>query len=414
MPQTPNRPRPTNIRLEFQDPHKARLAEEDKKQQEGPPAKAGTEEKVRKEKEEAGWPVKEKKEKALKEKAFSGKTHSSKPFGMGQGHSNTSGTWRRNEEHSTRSNKEGFSGRMIHHHPKVQVRNVNFPEMVDHNVKALLNNLTMEKFDSISDKLIRWANKSETEKDGRTLIQVIRLVYEKATDEAASCEMYARLCRKMMEQISPKVQDFDIKNTEGKPIAGGQLFRKYLLNRCQEDFECGFVSTASQSVEDEDAVVLNTRLRSNEDGKDSDNEVDLPNYADKDYAAQKAKRRGLVLIKFLGELFKLQMLTERIMHECVKALLSNVDHPKDDVIESVCVLLTTVGGFLDTPKARAHLDMYFSRMKDLAENPNITSRIQYMLIDLIELRQRKWVSRSAAAAPTTIAQIHENVSVDFE
>ncbi len=45
--------------------------------------------------------------------------------------------------------------------------------MVDRKVKGLLNKLTMEKFDLISDQIIAWANKSEKEKDGRTLIQVI-------------------------------------------------------------------------------------------------------------------------------------------------------------------------------------------------------------------------------------------------
>jgi translation initiation factor 4G len=89
----------------------------------------------------------------------------------------------------------------------------------------------MEKFASISNQIIAWANKSEKEKDGRTLIQVIRLVFEKATDEATWSEMYAQLCRKMMEQISTNVQDDGIRNLEGKPITGGQLFRKYLLNR---------------------------------------------------------------------------------------------------------------------------------------------------------------------------------------
>jgi hypothetical protein len=53
-------------------------------------------------------------------------------------------------------------------------------------------------------------------------------------------EMYARLSLKM-GQISPKVQDGYIKNAEGGPVAGGQLIRKYLLNRCQEDFEQGWV-----------------------------------------------------------------------------------------------------------------------------------------------------------------------------
>lgn len=70
--------------------------------------------------------------------------------------------------------------------------------------------------------------------------------------------MYAQLCRKMMEQISPNVQADGIKDTEGKPVTGGQLFRKYLLNRCQDDFERGWVkkqtidaaAAAPKSMED--------------------------------------------------------------------------------------------------------------------------------------------------------------------
>jgi len=61
----------------------------------------------------------------------------------------------------------------------------------------------------------------------------------------------------MMEQISPKLQDNGIKNNEGKPIAGGQLFWKYLLNHCQKDFEHEWVvkeaaaATKATSMEDQ-------------------------------------------------------------------------------------------------------------------------------------------------------------------
>lgn len=271
---------------------------------------------------------------------------------------------------------------------KKPVVDENTPEFVDKKVKGLLNKLTMEKFDSISDQIIAWANKSETEKDGRTLIQVIRLVFEKATDEAAWSEMYARLCRKMMEQISPKVQDDGIKNTEGKPFAGGQLFRKYLLNRCQEDFERGWVqkettqaAAAARATEDEAAKAANANT------KEGEEEVAL--YSDEYYIAQKAKRQGLGLIKFIGELFKLQMLTERIMHECVKKLLGNVDNPEEEEIESLCKLLSTVGQILDNPKARAHMDVYFARMKELTKSPNVNHRMQFMLQVSLIIDQRK-------------------------
>ncbi len=236
------------------------------------------------------------------------------------------------------------------------------PVVVERTVKALLNELTVEGFDSISDQIIAWVNKSEKERDGQTLIQVIKLVFEKATDEETSSEIYARLCRKMMEQINPKVQDYVIKNSEGKPIASGNLFRKYLLNRCQEDFERGWVAAAATEVQ---AV------------KEGGEESEL--YPDEYSAAVKARRRGLGLVRFIGELFKLQMLTERIMHECIKKLLANAENPEEEEIESVCKLLTTVGSLLDIPKARAHLDVYFSRMRELTKNKNVNARMVSVL-----------------------------------
>jgi len=222
-----------------------------------------------------------------------------------------------------------------------------------------------------------WANRSVNEVDGRTLIQVIRLVFEKATDEATWSEMYARLCRFLMERISQDVRDEGIKNADGKPIAGGNLFRKYLLNRCQEDFERGWSqreaalqAAASKAEDDKAAAAIAEKAGGGEEVL----------YSDEYYASQKAKRRGLGLVKFIGELFKLQMLTERIMHECIKKLLSNVENPEEEEIESLCKLLTTVGQALDTPKARNHMDIYFSRMQELANSGQISSRIQYMLM----------------------------------
>ncbi|KAJ3993865.1 ARM repeat-containing protein [Lentinula boryana] len=278
------------------------------------------------------------------------------------------------------------------------------PKIAGRKVQALLNKLTMETFDSISDRVITWANRSARERDGETLVRVVKAIFDQAVVDEAMSEMYARLCRKVMEQINPKVQDDGVKDSNGKPIAGGQLFRKYLLNRCQEDFERGWVNkeatataAATKAIEDQAAKAANAPKE----------EEEIALYSEEYYAAQKAKRQGLGLIKFIGELFKLQMLTERIMHECVKKLLGNVENPEEEEIESLCKLLTTVGQMLDTPKARAHMNVYFDRMKWLTKSLNVNSRMQFMLQDVIELRERKWQSRNAVAAPTTIAKIHK-------
>jgi hypothetical protein len=67
------------------------------------------------------------------------------------------------------------------------------------------------------------------------------------------------------------------------------------------------------------------------------------------------------------------MLTERI-----KELLGNVEIPEEE-IETLCTLLTTVSSRLDTPKAWAHFDVYFSRMQESTKNKNVSTGRMFML-----------------------------------
>lgn len=246
----------------------------------------------------------------------------------------------------------------------VLVQEVEPPETIERKVKALLNKLTMEKFDSISDQIVAWANKSETEVDGATLQFVIQFVFEKATDEATWSHMYARLCRKMMEHVSSDVRDENVKDRQGNFVAGGQLFRQYLLSRCQADFERGW-SAREDLEEKQEAVVAASGAAPGEIV-----------FSNEYYALQKAKRRGLGLVKFIGELFKLNMLTERIMHRCILRLL---DEPAEEDIESVCQLLITVGSALSGPKGKETMDLYFEKMKELVADHTVSSRIRFML-----------------------------------
>lgn len=59
--------------------------------------------------------------------------------------------------------------------------------------------------------------------------------------------------------------------------------------------------------------------------------------------------------RFIGELFKLKMLTENIMHDCVFKLLRTKD-PEN--LECLCRLLTTIGKELDTDKAKVLLAFF--------------------------------------------------------
>ncbi|OLN81536.1 Eukaryotic translation initiation factor 4 gamma [Colletotrichum chlorophyti] len=266
------------------------------------------------------------------------------------------------------------------------------PEMVQRKVKAALNKMTPEKFDKIADQILAIAGQSKDESDGRTLRQVIQLTFEKATDEAHWASMYAKFCKRMLDTMSPEIRDENIKDKNGVVVSGGALFRKYLLNRCQEEFERGW------------KVNLPTKPEEAEEDKPQSAEAAM--LSDEYYIAAAAKRRGLGLVQFIGELYKLGMLTERIMHECVRKLVDYEGVPDEAEIESLSKLLRTIGSNLDaSDKGKALMNVYFDRIQHMADMPELQSRLKFMLMDVIDLRKAGWASKEANKGPKTLDEI---------
>lgn len=235
------------------------------------------------------------------------------------------------------------------------------PDVVQRKVKAALNKMTPEKFDRISSQILEIVSQSKDESDGRTLRQIIQLTFEKATDEAHWAPMYAKFAKAMLESMSNEIKDENIRDKNGNVVAGGSLFRKYLLNRCQEEFERGWKVNLPPKPEGttEEAAML----------------------SDEYYIAAAAKRRGLGLVKFIGELYKLGMLTERIMHECVKKLVDYEGIPDESEVESLTSLLKTIGASLDaSEKGHAMMDAYFARIAMMMDTPDLPSRLRFMIM----------------------------------
>ncbi|KAH8703655.1 hypothetical protein BGW36DRAFT_393925 [Talaromyces proteolyticus] len=265
------------------------------------------------------------------------------------------------------------------------------PDVVQRKVKSNLNKMTPENFDRISEQILTIVSQSKDETDGRTLRQVIQLTFEKATDEAHWAPMYAKFCKRMLESMSAEIKDESIRDRNGNVVAGGSLFRKYLLNRCQEEFERGWKVNLPPKPEGEteEAVML----------------------SDEYYTAAAAKRRGLGLVKFIGELYKLGMLTERIMHECVKKLVDYEGIPDEAEVESLTSLLRTIGASLDvSEKGHAMMDAYFARISMMMETPNLPSRLKFMLLDVLDLRSAGWRSKDGDKGPKTLSEIREEAA----
>ncbi|XP_072320773.1 eukaryotic translation initiation factor 4 gamma 2a isoform X2 [Eucyclogobius newberryi] len=119
-------------------------------------------------------------------------------------------------------------------------------------------------------------------------------------------------------------------------------------------------------------------------------------------------------IKFIGELGKLSLIHETILHRCIKTLLEKKrriqlkDMGED--LECLCQIMKTVGPKLDHDKAKALMNQYFSRMHALANNKELPSRIRFLLQNIIELREDRWSPRKAYVdnGPRTINQVRQD------
>ncbi|EDO16985.1 hypothetical protein Kpol_1041p43 [Vanderwaltozyma polyspora DSM 70294] len=260
-------------------------------------------------------------------------------------------------------------------------------------MKSLLNKLTLEKFDTISSEVLALANQSKWESNGETLIIVIEELFHKACDEPHWTVMYAQLCGKIVKELDPEIKD------ENNPTkTGPKLVLHYLVARCHTEFEKGW----------------SDKLPTNPDGSPLEIEMMSEEY----YQAAAAKRRGLGLVRFIGFLYRLNLLTGKMMFECFRRLMKDLnDNPTEETLESVIELLSTVGEQFETDsfsagqatlEGSALLDSLFGIIQKIIDSGKISSRIKFKLIDLKELREDKnWTGVKKDEGPKTISQIHE-------
>ncbi|NWS48821.1 IF4G3 factor, partial [Probosciger aterrimus] len=249
-------------------------------------------------------------------------------------------------------------------------------------VRSILNKLTPQMFNQLMKQVTDLTVDTEERLKG-----VIDLVFEKAIDEPSFSVAYANMCRCLVTLKVPMA------DKPGSTVN----FRKLLLNRCQKEFE--------KDKADDD--VFEKKQKELEAATTPEEKTRL--HDELEEAKDKARRRSIGNIKFIGELFKLKMLTEAIMHDCVVKLLKNHD---EESLECLCRLLTTIGKDLDFEKAKPRMDQYFNQMEKIVKERKTSSRIRFMLQDVIDLRLCNWVSRRADQGPKTIEQIHKEAKIE--
>ncbi|KAM1140271.1 hypothetical protein ACFX19_041055 [Malus domestica] len=246
-------------------------------------------------------------------------------------------------------------------------------------LKAIVNKLTPQNFEKLFEQV-----KAVNIDNATTLTGVISHIFDKALMEPTLCEMYANFCF----YLAGELPDFSEDNEK-------ITFRRLLLNKCQEEFERGEREQEEANKADEEGQV-----------KQSEEE--------REEKRIKGRRRMWGNIRLIGELYKKKMLTERIMHECIKKMLGQQQTPDEEDIEALCKLMSTIGEMIDHPKAKEHMDAYFERMKSLSNNLKLSSRVRFMLKDAIDLRKNKWQQRSKVEGPKKIEEVHRDAAQELQ
>jgi len=245
-------------------------------------------------------------------------------------------------------------------------------------VRSILNKLTLEKFERLYEQI-----RSVGISDQETLEGIVSEIFEKALLEPSFSPMYAQLCFQLSKDTQAMLQE----------IKSERDFRQILLAKCREEFH---TSAANDNIEEFKKNLVEEK-----------GDLDEEEIAD---ALRKAKRRMLGNIRFIGELFlKEKMISEKVIRShCIESLLKlAADKKEEDVIESLCKLVSTVGRALSL--RHGPIDDYFKSLARIGDDTSLSSRLRFMIQDVLDLKQNGWQPRVKAAEAKKISEIHADM-----
>jgi len=208
-------------------------------------------------------------------------------------------------------------------------------ENLQSQIKGLLNKLALNNFNDI---LIEFNKIQEEILTYDDLNFLVHLIFNKAVRETKFCELYANLCKGLLN-IKILFNDKQIK------------FREILLKYCQKSFY--------------ENISYN---------KDDDN-IDL----------FYIKGKILGCIKFIGELYNLNIIPHKVIVACFNDLISHVNK-NIYMVDSICCLMMTCG--LKMSKCNPNdVNILFNKFNFLKKSISLPEK--FALMDLDDIKN-KW------------------------
>ena len=245
-------------------------------------------------------------------------------------------------------------------------------------VMSLLNKITVDSFASITTLIAEIEISQPWQMD-----VVIGLVFDKAVVEHHYSEMYAEMCKKL-RTTWPELTGVDQETGQSVPVT----FTRAIIEKCQVEFDA-----IPDTLEPTEADLAKAK----------------GNVEDLEMFMQKRKERILGNMKFIAQLFLMNILSSRVIRSVVEQLLFRMEEPEEHYIECVGILMHNIGATLmESEGGRAYVGSFVERMHELAPKECYGKRIKFLMKDIVDAAEAGWEGKHAGNRLATAAKSKED------
>ena len=241
-------------------------------------------------------------------------------------------------------------------------------------ITEYLNILTVDNYKNTAEKIYEII-----EKDIENQEKFLDVLFNKSVNEKAFVGLYAKLCKDFDKKLPQKAPLKDDKKTD-KVKKYNSIMRTKLLDKCREIFKIENNEKFDEYIKVQDKQERNMKL----------------------------KNFVLGNVNFIGELIKIQILSKKIVKQCLNNLFARFNDAKSDEslkmvnLEAIVILLNNFGTLLKEKEAKLKeddkkafnsvVDEYLQKLEEII-NKNDTSidqPIKYKIINLIDKSKNNW------------------------
>ena len=238
-----------------------------------------------------------------------------------------------------------------------------------------LNILTVDNYKTTSEDIYKIIEDNIEYQE-----KFLDVLFNKSVNEKAFVKLYAKLCKdfdkKLPQRTDPKP---DAKTKSGAPKKPTSMMRVKLLDKCRQIFKI-------ENNEKFDAYIK---------------------VQDPEERETKLKKFVLGNVNFIGELINIQILSKKIVFQCIDNLFARFNKENADKslkminLEAIVILLDNFGTLLKVKEAKMKeedkkefnekVGSYLKKLEEVNEKEQgIVQYVKYKIINLIERSKNNW------------------------